>query len=117
LHICKAFFFTTSFNLLKKIFFTVTNDLTYDQRMHRICTSLAENGYAVTLVGRKLSSSLPLTEKKFRQKRIRCWYKKGKLFYLEYNLRLFTYLLFFKMDAICAIDLAAFMMHMNCLLN
>lgn len=91
--------------LLKRIFFTVTNDLTYDQRMHRICTSLAENGYVVTLVGRKLTTSLPLTEKKFRQKRISCWFTKSKWFYAEYNIRLFFFLLFKKMDAICAIDL------------
>lgn len=73
--------------------------------MQRICTTLAENGYAVTLVGRKLNSSIPLTEKKYRQKRIRCWFKKGKLFYFEYNLRVTIYLLFHKMDAVCAIDL------------
>lgn len=90
---------------MKRIYFTVTNDLSYDQRMQRICTTLAENGYAVTLVGRKLNSSIPLTEKKYRQKRIRCWFKKGKLFYFEYNLRLTIYLLFQKMDAVCAIDL------------
>jgi len=90
---------------VKKIYFTVTNDLIYDQRMHRICTSLAENGYAVTLVGRKLGTSLPLTDKKFKQKRLRCFFDKGKLFYLEYNLRLFAYLLFQKMNVICAIDL------------
>ncbi|MEP6700941.1 MAG: glycosyltransferase [Bacteroidota bacterium] len=90
---------------MKKIYFTVTNDLTYDQRMHRICNSLAENGYNVTLVGRKLPSSLPLAEKKFAQKRIRCWFNKGKLFYFEYNLRLTNYLMFQKIDTICAIDL------------
>lgn len=90
---------------MKRICFTVTNDLTYDQRMQRICTSLAENGYAVTLVGRKLSSSLPLSQKKYNQKRIRCWFNKGKLFYFEYNIRLCCYLLFRKMDAVCAIDL------------
>jgi glycosyltransferase involved in cell wall biosynthesis len=90
---------------LKHIFFTVTNDLTYDQRMQRICTSLAENGYAVTLVGRKSSSSLPLKEERFSQKRIPCIFKKGKLFYAEYNTRLFFFLLFKKMDCICAIDL------------
>lgn len=73
--------------------------------MHRICTSLAANGYAVTLVGRKLASSLPLTPEKFAQKRIRCWFNKGKWFYAEYNVRLFIYLLFKRMDAICAIDL------------
>lgn len=73
--------------------------------MHRICTSLAENGYAVTLVGRKLASSLALKEEKFSQKRIRCLFKKGKLFYAEYNTRLFFFLIFKKMDCICAIDL------------
>ena len=88
-----------------KIYFTVTNDLTYDQRMDRICTSLSENGYDVTLVGRRLSASLPLTDKKYRQKRIRCLFSKGKFFYAEYNTRLFFYLLLKKMDAICAIDL------------
>ena len=90
---------------MKRIYFTVTNDLTYDQRMHRICSSLAENGYAVTLVGRKLASSLPLVKKNFAQKRIRCWFNKTKWFYAEYNIRLFFFLLFKKMDAICAIDL------------
>lgn len=90
---------------MKRIYFTVTNDLAYDQRMHRICTSLAENGYAVTLVGRKLPSSLPIEEKKFAQKRIRCWFNKTKWFYAEYNIRLFFFLVFKKMDAICAIDL------------
>lgn len=89
----------------QRIFFTVTNDLTYDQRMHRICSSLAENGYVVTLVGRKLPGSLPLTEKKFRQKRLACWFRKGKWFYAEYNIRLLFFLLIKKMDAVCAIDL------------
>ncbi len=90
---------------MKKIFFTVTNDLTYDQRMQRICTSLAENGYAVTLTGYTLRTSVPLKNEKYRQKRINCLFKKGKLFYSEYNTRLFFYLLFKKIDAICAIDL------------
>lgn len=90
---------------MKKIYFTVTNDLTYDQRMHRICTTLAEQGYAVTLVGRKLSTSLPPIVKNFNQRRLRCIFNKGKLFYIEYNLRLFSYLIFKKMDAVCAIDL------------
>lgn len=73
--------------------------------MHRICTSLAENGYSVTLVGRRSTTSLPFTEKKFIQKRLPCWFKKGKFFYVEYNLRLLFFLLFRKIDIICAIDL------------
>jgi glycosyltransferase involved in cell wall biosynthesis len=87
------------------IVFTVTTDLTYDQRMIRICSSLATAGYDVLLVGRKLKSSLPITTQPFKQKRISCIFEKGKLFYAEYNIRLFFYLLFKKMDCICAIDL------------
>ena len=75
----------------KRILFTVTTDLTYDQRMIRICTSLAEAGFDVTLVGRKLSRSLPLTQELFKQRRINCIFKKGKLFYIEYNTRLFLF--------------------------
>ncbi|HEX7845261.1 MAG TPA: glycosyltransferase [Chitinophagaceae bacterium] len=90
---------------MKKIFFTVTNDLSYDQRMNRICSTLAENGYEITLVGFTKKDSPPLKQEKYRQKRLRCWFKKGKFFYAEYNTRLFFYLLFQKTDAICAIDL------------
>ena len=89
----------------KKIYFTVTNDLSFDQRMQRICTSLANAGYDVILVGRKLPKSIPLIRKKFKQIRLNCWSKKGKFFYAEYNFRLFFYLLFRKADALCAIDL------------
>lgn len=87
------------------IVFTVTTDLTYDQRMIRICTSLANAGYNVTLVGRKMKASLPLAAQPFQQKRLLCFFEKGKFFYAEYNLRLFFYLLFKKMDVIGAIDL------------
>lgn len=89
----------------RKIYFTVTTDLTYDQRMIRICTSLAQAGYDVVLVGRKVKKSIAVNPQPFEQKRIACLFEKGKLFYLEYNLRLFFFLLFKKMDCICAIDL------------
>jgi glycosyltransferase involved in cell wall biosynthesis len=91
--------------LSKKLIFTVTTDLSYDQRMIRICSSLTNNGYEVLLVGRKLKSSIHLGTQPFKQKRISCFFEKGKLFYAEYNIRLFFYLLFKKMDCICAIDL------------
>lgn len=89
----------------KRLYFTVTNDLTYDQRMHRICRSLSEAGYAVTLVGRQLNTSLPLRNELFVQKRLRCAFNKGFPFYAEYNLRLLFFLLTKKMHGLCAIDL------------
>jgi glycosyltransferase involved in cell wall biosynthesis len=90
---------------VKKIVFTVTNDLAFDQRMQRICSTLAEAGYSVLLVGRRIASSPPLTKNIFSQKRLFCFFKKGKLFYAEYNLRLFFFLMFAKTGCICAIDL------------
>lgn len=87
------------------IYFIVTNDLSYDQRMIRICTSLAKEGYTIKLLGRKLRTSIPLIQQPFQQKRIHCLFNKGKLFYAEYNIRVFFYLLFKKMNCICAIDL------------
>lgn len=90
---------------MKTIVFTVTNDLSFDQRMDRICTSLSHAGFRCTLVGRKLPHSLPLTDKAFEQVRLRCWFHKGKMFYLEYNLRLAWYLLRHKFDVYSAVDL------------
>ncbi len=89
----------------KTIYFTVTNDLVYDQRMIRICTSLSNNGYVVKLIGRKRSASKLLDDSKYIKKRISCFFEKGKLFYLEYNFRLFWLLLFSNFDAVCCIDL------------
>ncbi len=88
-----------------KIYATVINDLTYDQRMIRICTSLADAGHDVVLVGRTLAKSKLIIPQKFKQKRLRCWFNKGKLFYLEYNIRLFFFLLFQKFDVVCSVDL------------
>jgi glycosyltransferase involved in cell wall biosynthesis len=90
---------------MKKIVFTVTNDLNYDQRMIRICSSLTTAGYAVLLTGYTLKDSIPLVNQPYRQKRINCIFKTGKLFYAEYNIRLFFFLLFKKMDIVGAIDL------------
>src|SRR5687768_16790878 len=87
------------------IFFTVTNDLICDQRMIRICNSLALNGHTVRLIGRRQKGSLPLEARLFDQVRLNCFFEKGRMFYAMYNFRLFFYLLFRKMDCICAVDL------------
>ncbi|MEM6966085.1 MAG: glycosyltransferase, partial [Bacteroidota bacterium] len=89
----------------RHIIFTVINDLNYDQRMIRICKSLVEEGYTVTLVGRQLKRSTPLRDQPFRQIRLHCFFEKGKLFYLEYNWRLLFFLLRRSWDAVCAVDL------------
>jgi hypothetical protein len=73
--------------------------------MIRICSSLSAAGHKVTLVGIRNSSSGPLTEKNYAQKRLHSFLKRGFGFYAEYNTRLFFYLLFKKADITCCIDL------------
>lgn len=90
---------------MKRLIFTVTNDLNYDRRMIRTCTSLVDAGYKVKIIGRKQTNSLPIIPQSYNQKRLRCLFERGKFFYIEYNIRLFFYLLFQKFDAACAIDL------------
>lgn len=89
----------------RRILLTVTNDLSYDQRMHRICSSLARAGYDVELVGRLRPGSRALPAQPYRQIRLTCRFEKGKAFYVEYNLRLLWYLLFSRFDLLCAVDL------------
>ena len=81
---------------MKRIVFTVTNELNYDQRMIRICTSLVEAGYDITLIGHKKKISPAPEPKKYKQKRLFTFLKKGFGFYAEYNIRLFFCLLFAK---------------------
>lgn len=89
----------------EKIICCVTNDLSYDQRMIRICNSLSALGYEVLLCGRQLPNSIPLEKKLFSQHRITCHFNKGKFFYIEYNIRLFFFLLNQKFDSVNAVDL------------
>jgi glycosyltransferase involved in cell wall biosynthesis len=88
-----------------RIVFTVTNDLNYDQRMIRICTTLAEAGYDVTLVGFIRKDSKPLTDRPYTQKRLPTIAEQGKLLYIDFWLKLFFYLLFRPADILCCIDL------------
>lgn len=89
----------------RHIILTVTNDLNYDQRMIRICTSLTNAGYRVTLVGFKRKNSKPLSERPYAQVRIPVLAEQGKLLYGGYWVMLFFYLLVKRCDALCAIDL------------
>lgn len=91
---------------MKRIIFTVTNNIQYDQRMQRICTTLVQNDFDVLLVGRyNKGEKAPKFNFLFDTHLIECNNKSGKLFYIEYNVRLYKYLKKQKCNAICAIDL------------
>ena len=90
---------------MKKIILAVTNDLVSDQRVHKVAMSLLEMGYSVKLVGRVLSKSLPITERKYSTKRFSLPFIKGPGFYTCYNVRLFFFLLFSRFNVVVANDL------------
>ncbi len=83
----------------------VTNDLTTDQRVDRTCVTLTDLGFSVILLGRKLKQSLPLVPRFYEMHRMRLWFNKGPLFYANYNLRLFFYIVTHKVNFIVSNDL------------
>lgn len=90
--------------LKKRVLVSVTNDLFTDQRVHKVCTFIQKQGYEVCLVGRLLPNSQKLN-RTYETKRMRLRFHKGALFYANYNLRLFFFLLFQRADIFLANDL------------
>ena len=89
---------------MKRVIVSVTNDISTDQRVAKVCATLMQNNFEVLLIGRKLKSSIPL-KRAFKTKRFNLLFNTGFLFYAEYNFRLFCYLLFTKKDILLANDL------------
>ncbi len=88
-----------------RIIISVTNDLSSDQRVHKVCSTLYQNGFDVLLVGRLLTTSKELTARSYATKRMKLFFTKGVLFYAEYQLRLLILLLVSKFDSLHANDL------------
>lgn len=89
---------------MKKVIISVTNDLVSDQRINKVANSLISNNFHVLVVGRKFRNSLEIN-RKYPIKRFRLLFTKGPLFYAEYNIRLFLFLIFTKADIYLANDL------------
>lgn len=75
-----------------------------DQRVHKVCTTLTQMNFEVILIGRKLPQSKKV-KRPYKTTRMRLLFKKGFLFYAEYNLRLFFKLFFQKKDILLSNDL------------
>jgi len=91
-------------NNKKRAIVCVTNDLATDQRVNKTCLTLQKCGYDVMEIGRLLPDSLQL-ERPYFTRRTKHFFNHGAIFYAEYNIRLFFYLLFARIDLIFANDL------------
>ena len=87
---------------MKKIIISVTNDLTTDQRVHKVADSLYNHGFSVCLVGR---SGDHMNPRNYQYVRFNMIFHHGFFFYLEFNIRLFFFLLFKNFDIVLSNDL------------
>lgn len=75
-----------------------------DNRVHKVAASLQKMGFEPVLIGRLLSESHPV-ERNYSTHRMKLLFRKGAMFYLEYNIRLFFYLLKSEIDIFVSNDL------------
>lgn len=88
-----------------RIIISVTSDLLTDQRVQRTAGTLKEAGYKVLVVGRRPPDSGEMPGKRYRCIRFRLLFNKGPLFYANYNLKLFWFLLWKQADYLLSNDL------------
>jgi len=88
----------------QKIIVSVTNDLTTDQRADKICNTLTELGYDVLLIGRYYKDR-QFIYRDYETKRFQLWFNKGPLFYANYNIRLFIFMLWYQPNLLWSNDL------------
>jgi glycosyltransferase involved in cell wall biosynthesis len=90
--------------LKKKLFVAVTNDISTDYRVHKVCSYLLQKNYQIEVYGRVLSNTISVI-RDYKIIRKKHFFNHNFLFYAEFNIRLFLYLLFKKYDCILANDL------------
>ncbi|CAM1345538.1 glycosyltransferase [Tenacibaculum amylolyticum] len=88
----------------KSVFVAVTNDISTDQRVHKVCMFLLKENFDVFVYGRILPNTIDVN-RPYTIYRKKHWFNNNFLFYAEYNIRLFLFLLFKKYNYILSNDL------------
>jgi len=88
-----------------RIVTSVTNDLSNDQRVRKVCSTFIREGHEVFAVGRRLETTNESLDHPFQYYLLNIWWNKGPIFYLAYNLALFLFLIRQRVDIFIANDL------------
>lgn len=88
----------------KSVLFAVTNDISTDYRVHKIAEYVLEKGFQATVFGRQLPNTIQV-KRNYHIHRKQLLFNHNFLFYAEYNIRLFFFLIFTKYDIVVANDL------------
>lgn len=86
----------------RSICMVMTNDIFSDQRIQRVAHTLDDAGYDITILYRNKGSRNGYYNWKCRG--IKMMFNRGTLFYLEFNLRSFIYLIFKQFDIVTSTD-------------
>ncbi len=90
---------------MKKVHLSVTNDVFTDQRVNKMAQTLHAMGFEVYITGVRRKDSKAFSPLYARVKRISMMFHRKFMFYAEYNLKLFFYLLFKRFDLLVSNDL------------
>lgn len=87
----------------KRIIVSVINNLETDQRVNKVAGTLFSAGFEILLIGSQNKPCHPFVQP-YATKRLPVFFKNGFLFYAEFNIRLFFFLLFSRCDILLAND-------------
>ncbi len=90
---------------MKRVIMSVISDLATDQRVHKVAVYLHKKKANLLVVGRRFKDSVDLEPRPYKVHRIPCHFRKGVMQYVEFNIKLFIYLLGSKADILVANDL------------
>ncbi len=87
-----------------RVLVAVTNDISSDQRVHKVANYLTRKGFEVVVFGRVLPTTFEV-DRLYKIVRRKLWFNANFLFYAEYNIRLLIFLLKNKSTYILSNDL------------
>lgn len=88
---------------MKRIIILATNDFATDQRVLKVASVFSQNNFDVLLLGRRGRAAIDV-KLPFKSRLMRMVFNSSVLFYAEFNIRAFLYLLFSKYSHVLAND-------------